>query len=226
MFKASGDFIPARGAKSRRQAIEFLEVARKGHQAIRRPAMPNPQKMPGFVKANFGGSQVHSRRIFVPEPVKRYYGCPTAKLRFAEHELENRSAQVAWNDPELEFCSISDRFERLEDFSCSILAAEGKVGILGIRQRRQDRGVEAHQGLQVCRNDRNRQGIHTPERDNIQMAFFGRLGKIAHQLPLSLIEWEPPDNTCGSLREKRLRPSQRAKFESGAVELIPLHFPH
>jgi hypothetical protein len=150
--------------------------------------MPDPQQMPGFVKADFSGSQVHSSRIFVLEPVKRDYGRSTAKLRFAEHELENRSAQVARNNPELESCSIGDRFEYLEDFSRSILAAEGKVGILGIRQRRQDSGVEAHQGLQVCRNDRNRHGIHTPERDNIQMAFFGRFGKIARQLPISLIE--------------------------------------
>ena len=57
--------------------------------------MPDPQEMPCFVKANFGGPQVHSRRIFVPEPVKRDYGSLAAKLGFAEHELENRSAQVA-----------------------------------------------------------------------------------------------------------------------------------
>ena len=107
-----------------------------------------------------------------------------------------------------------------EDFTCSILASQGKVGVLGIRQRRQDSGVEAHQGLQVCRNDRDRNGIHTPERDNIQMAFFGLPGKIARQLPLSPIEWEPPDNSCGSIREKRFRPSQRAKFRlrSGRVD--------
>lgn len=169
--------------------------------------MPDPQQMPGFVKANFGGSQVHSSRIFVPEPVKRDYGRSATKLRFAEHELENRSAQVARNDPELKSCAIGDRSECLKNFTCSILAAEGKIGVLGIRQRRHDSGVEPHQGLQVCRNDQNRHGIHTPERDDIQMAFFGRLGKIARQLPLSLIEWEPPDNLCGSLREKRFRSS-------------------
>lgn len=76
--------------------------------------MPDPQQMPGFVKANFGGSQVHSSRIFVPEPVKRDYGRSATKLRFAEHELENRSAQVARNDPELKSCAIGDRSECLE----------------------------------------------------------------------------------------------------------------
>ena len=65
--------------------------------------MPDPQKMPCFVKADFRGPQIRLRRIFVLEPVKRDYGSLAAKLGFTEHEFEYRSAQVALDDPQLKF---------------------------------------------------------------------------------------------------------------------------
>ncbi len=125
MLEASGDFILARRAESRRQTIQFVDAAHKGHQAIRSPAMPDPQQMPGFMNGDLGGSQIRSRRIFISQPMKRDYGSFAAKLGFAEYEFKNRRAEVALNDSQLESCSIIDRFERFDYFSCRILAAEG-----------------------------------------------------------------------------------------------------
>ena len=148
--------------------------------------MPDSQQMPGFMKANLGGSQIRACRIFIPEPMKRDYGSLAAKLGFAEHEFKNRCAEVALNYSQLESCSIIDRLEHFDYFSCRILAAQWKVGILRIRVRRQGSSVEANQGLQVCRNDRNGQRIHPSDGNNIYVTFLRPTGSLARQLRLPL----------------------------------------
>ena len=70
--------------------------------------MPDSQQMPGFMKANLGGSQICACRIFIQEPMKRDYGSLATKLGFAEYEFKNRCAQVALNDSQLESCSLID----------------------------------------------------------------------------------------------------------------------
>ena len=108
MLEASGDFILARRAESRRQTIQFVDAAHKSHKAIGGPAMPDSQQMPGFMKGDLGGSQIRSRRIFISQPMKRDYGSFAAKLGFAEYEFKNGCAQVTLNDSQLESCSTID----------------------------------------------------------------------------------------------------------------------
>ena len=36
--------------------------------------MPDAQQMPGFMKADLGGSQICACRIFIHKPMKRDYG--------------------------------------------------------------------------------------------------------------------------------------------------------
>ena len=123
MPQAAGDFILAGAAEPKREGIQFVEIACKIHQAIGGPAMPDPEKMPGFVKTDFGGSEIHASRILVSEPIEGDHGGFAAKLRFAKHEFENRCAEVELTDSQPEPCAAGQRLQRQEDFPCRILGA-------------------------------------------------------------------------------------------------------
>lgn len=173
MFQASCDFIVAGATESQRKGIKLFEVECRVHQTIWSPAMPYPKKMRCFVQADLGGSQIHAPGVLVPEPIKGDHGGLAAKLGFAEHELENRCADVALNDPQFEPGAASHRFERIKDLARRILATEGKVGRFRVWEGRQNLGIEAHDRLQVCGHNGNRSGIHPPQRNQVQMAVIG-----------------------------------------------------